>query len=178
MAGRLPGVGLPPRKRSSSSSSSSLVEHNHYHLATNRSLVEAPPSVSALDETAFKARQRLQKKLAQFFPPSRENENPRREGKVKKEKRDAGIIGRKLLSNAWLLRAKNKERKMCAVCLEDLQQEKQVMKLACSHKYHAACLLPGFNPILTVLIVEPQLMPHPFITTHNIYVYIHILLFN
>ncbi|KAL1342626.1 E3 ubiquitin-protein ligase AIP2 [Arachis duranensis] len=145
MAGRLPGVGVPPRKRSSSSSSSSscssLLEHNHYNLATYRrvSLVET----SALDETALKARQRLQKKLAQFFPSSRENENPIREGKVKKEKRDEGIIiGRKLLSNAWLMRAKKNERKVCAVCLEDFQQEKQIMNLSCSHKFHSACLLP------------------------------------
>lgn len=59
------------------------------------------------------------------------------------EKKDGGI-GRKLLECSWLLRGNKlkKDRKVCAVCLEDLGLEQQVMNLSCSHKYHSACLLP------------------------------------
>ncbi|KAK7280080.1 hypothetical protein RJT34_25142 [Clitoria ternatea] len=142
MAGRLPGVGLFPRKKTE--------QHHHryeHHVTTtyrDSYLRESldPPWISVLDETAFKARQRLQKKLGHFFSSYRSSENPKEEGKVRerRKKKEAGI-GRKLLESSWLLRAK-KERKECAVCLEGFQQEQQVMNLPCSHKYHSACLLP------------------------------------
>lgn len=77
----------------------------------------------------------------------RSSDNPKKEGKASKstiqKKKDAGL-GRKLLEGSWLLRVNKfrKERKVCAVCLEDFQQDEQVMNLSCSHKYHSACLLP------------------------------------
>ena len=59
------------------------------------------------------------------------------------QKKDGGL-GRKLLESSWLLRGNKvkEERKVCAVCLEDLGEEQHVMNLSCSHKYHSACLLP------------------------------------
>lgn len=146
MAGRLPGVGLSPRKRSEN------YHNRHEHYATYRDSylkesLDAPwtSMTTTLDETAFKAKQRLQKKLGHFFSSSSEH-NPKKEGKENKssfQKKDAGL-GRKLLESSWLLRGNKfkKERKICAVCLEDFQQDEEVMNLSCSHKYHSACLLP------------------------------------
>nr|ACJ83283.1 unknown [Medicago truncatula]ACJ84549.1 unknown [Medicago truncatula]AFK48681.1 unknown [Medicago truncatula] len=144
MAGRLPGVGLSPRKRSEH------YHNRHEHYATYRDSylkesLDAPwtSMTTTLDETAFKAKQRLQKKLGHFFSSSRSSEhNPKKEGK-EFQKKDAGL-GRKLLESSWLLRGNKfkKERKICAVCLEDFLQDEEVMNLSCSHKYHSACLLP------------------------------------
>ncbi|XP_027366865.1 E3 ubiquitin-protein ligase RNF38-like [Abrus precatorius] len=148
MAGRLPGVGLLPRKRTEQ-------PHRYEHHATYRhshprdeSSLEPPwLSISVLDDTALKARQRLQKKLGHFFSSSRSSEKSKKEGKEsqsnKQRQKDVGL-GRKLLESSWLLRPNKfkKERKVCAVCLEDCQQQQQVMNLSCSHKYHSACLLP------------------------------------
>ncbi|XP_057424642.1 RING-H2 finger protein ATL34-like [Lotus japonicus] len=133
-SGRLPGVGVPPRRRSE--------HHPRYHHEHHRnSNYLADSSVTALDETAIQARQRLQKKLGHFFSSFRSDDNPNKE--VSLQKKDAGL-GRKLLESSWLLRGTKfkKERKVCAVCLEDFQQKQQVMNLSCSHKYHSACLLP------------------------------------
>ncbi|XP_020207127.1 E3 ubiquitin-protein ligase RNF149 isoform X4 [Cajanus cajan] len=142
MAGRLPGVGLLPRKRT---------EQNHrydydyayayeHHLHATYLRDQPWISLTLLDETALKARQRLHKKLGHFFSSYRSSESPRKEGKQKED----GGIGRKLLESSWLLRGNKfkKERKVCAVCLEDFGQEKQIMNLSCSHKYHSACLIP------------------------------------
>jgi hypothetical protein len=76
MAGRLPGVGLSPRKRSEN-------HHNrHEHYVTYRDSsylresLETPwtSMTTTLDESAFKAKQRLQKKLGYspryLFPSS------------------------------------------------------------------------------------------------------------
>lgn len=72
MAGRLPGVGLSPRKRSEN------YHNRHEHYATYRDSylkesLDAPwtSMTTTLDETAFKAKQRLQKKLGHFFSSSR-----------------------------------------------------------------------------------------------------------
>jgi len=72
MAGRLPGVGLSPRKRSEH------YHNRHEHYATYRDSylkesLDAPwtSMTTTLDETAFKAKQRLQKKLGHFFSSSR-----------------------------------------------------------------------------------------------------------
>ncbi|XP_014512717.1 RING-H2 finger protein ATL32 [Vigna radiata var. radiata] len=143
MAGRLPGVGLLARKRA---------ESNHRHENRhNYYLKESlyPPSIplTVLDETALKARQRLHHKLGHFFSSYRSGENPRKKGgKVREnsnQKKDGGL-GRKLLESSWLLRGNRvkEERKVCAVCLEELGEEQHVMNLSCSHKYHSACLLP------------------------------------
>ncbi|KAL2324433.1 hypothetical protein Fmac_023491 [Flemingia macrophylla] len=137
MAGRLPGVGLVPRKRSTEQKHryDYDYEQHHHHAAT--SYHQPWISLTPLDETALKARQSLHKKLGHSHWRS---ESPRIEGKQKK---DRGI-GRKLLASSWLLRGNKfkKERKVCAVCLEDFVEEQEVMKLSCSHKYHSACLLP------------------------------------
>ncbi|XP_061376183.1 uncharacterized protein LOC133318206 [Gastrolobium bilobum] len=146
MAGRLPGVGLPPRKRSEN-------HHRYEHHATYRDSylresLESPwISLSALDETALRARQRLQKKLGHFFSSSRSSDSKKKDGKISQRtfKIKDACLGRKLLDCSWLILRPNrfkKERKVCAVCLEDFQQEQQVMNLNCSHKYHSACLLP------------------------------------
>lgn len=59
-SGRLPGVGVPPRRRSE--------HHPRYHHEHHRnSNYLTDSSVTALDETAIQARQRLQKKLGHFF---------------------------------------------------------------------------------------------------------------
>ncbi|CAL5209645.1 unnamed protein product [Lathyrus oleraceus] len=143
MAGRLPGVGLSPRKKSEQ-------HHNrHENYAIRKSLdLDAPwtSMTNTLDENAFKAKQRLEKKLGYFFSSSRSNEeNPKKgeESKSRFQKKDVGL-GRKLLESAWLLRGNRfkKERNVCAVCLEDFHQNEEIMNLSCSHKYHSACLLP------------------------------------
>ncbi|KAK2404782.1 hypothetical protein P8452_10390 [Trifolium repens] len=145
MAGRLPGVGLSPRKRSEN-------HHNrHEHYVTYRDSsylresLETPwtSMTTTLDESAFKAKQRLQKKLG--YSPRSIEENPKKgkESKSRFHKKDAGL-GKKLLESSWLLRGNKfkKETKVCAVCLEDFHQDEEVMNLSCSHKYHSACLLP------------------------------------
>ncbi|XP_004496688.1 uncharacterized protein [Cicer arietinum] len=147
MAGRLPGVGLPPRKKSQLN-----IRHEHcvtYRDSNLSESLDAPWTsiTTTLDENAFKAKQRLRKKLGYFLSSSGSSEqNPKKEGKETKstfEKKDVGL-GRKLLESTWLLRGNRlkKEKKVCAVCLEDFQQHKEVMNLSCSHKYHSACLLP------------------------------------
>lgn len=104
----------------------------------------------------------------------RSGENPRKKGgrvrESSNQKKDGGL-GRKLLESSWLLRGNKskEERKVCAVCLEDLGEEQHVMNLSCSHKYHSACLLPWLathphcpycrTPVLwshTVIIDEGQ----------------------
>ncbi|KAI4345682.1 hypothetical protein L6164_012782 [Bauhinia variegata] len=147
MAGRLPGVGVPPRKRDQ--------HHRHKHYRTTYSysngretLTEAPSvPVSAMDETALKARQRLEQKLGHLYSSiCRSSYNSTSEGKESEsgvEKKESGL-SLKLLRKSCLLGLNRfkKERKMCAVCLEDFEEEEQVMSLSCSHKYHSACLLP------------------------------------
>ncbi|CAI8604629.1 unnamed protein product [Vicia faba] len=146
MAGRLPGVGLSPRKKSEQ-------HHNrHENYATYRDSylrksldLDAPwtSMTTTLDENAFKAKQRLEKKLGSFFSSSRSSEENPKESKSRFQMKNAGL-GRKLLESAWLLRGNRfkKERNVCAVCLEDFHQNEEVMNLSCSHKYHSACLLP------------------------------------
>lgn len=149
MAGRIPGVGLLPRKRSEQQHHHRYEHHVYatYRDSYLRESFEASwISLNELDENVVKARQRLQKKLGHFFSPSRSSEKPKNEGKVSQstfKKQDAGL-GSKLLESSWLLRPNRykKERKVCAICLEGVQKEQVVMNLSCSHKYHSACLLP------------------------------------
>ncbi|ESW15297.1 hypothetical protein PHAVU_007G061000 [Phaseolus vulgaris] len=142
MAGRLPGVGLLARKRTESHH-----RHENRHNYYLKESLHPPWTPTVLDETALKARQRLHQKLGHFFSSYRSEENPRKKGgKVREssnQKKDGGL-GRKLLESSWLLRGNKvkEERKVCAVCLEDLGEEQHVMNLSCSHKYHSACLLP------------------------------------
>ncbi|XP_058755392.1 RING-H2 finger protein ATL47-like isoform X2 [Vicia villosa] len=149
MAGRLPGVGLSPRKKSEQHHNRHENYSNYRDSYLRKSLdLDAPWTsiTTTLDENAFKAKQRLEKKLGSFFSSSRSSEqNPRKEEESRSriQKKDTGL-GRKLLESAWLLRGNRfkKERNVCAVCLEDFHQNEEVMNLSCSHKYHSACLLP------------------------------------
>ncbi|KAG5152887.1 hypothetical protein JHK84_029359 [Glycine max] len=173
MAGRLPGVGLLARKRTEKN-----YRYEHQYLPTCRhsyypreSSSFDPPWIplTVLDETALKARQRLHKKLEHFFSSYRSSENPRKEGKVSQnryEKKDGGI-GRKLLECSWLLRGNKlkKDRKVCAVCLEDLGLEQQVMNLSCSHKYHSACLLRWLASHPHCPYCRTPVQPSPHINT-------------
>ncbi|CAJ1977165.1 unnamed protein product [Sphenostylis stenocarpa] len=143
MAGRLPGVGLLARKRAENHHR----HENRHHYYLKESLDPPWIPLTVLDETALKARQRLHRKLGHFFSSYGSSENPRKDGgkvrECRKQKKDGGL-GRKLLEGSWLLRGNKikEERKVCAVCLEDLGEEEQVINLSCSHKYHSPCLLP------------------------------------
>ncbi|KAJ7954843.1 E3 ubiquitin-protein ligase RING1-like [Quillaja saponaria] len=147
MAGTLPGVGLLSRKR--------LHHHRHeYHAYASygepyNQTASPLTAVSAMDETALKARQRLEQKLGYSYCSSRSSchysTNDGRSYKHPTRTRNGGL-GLNLLRRTWLLQFNryNTKREVCAVCLEDVLQEKhaQLMDLPCSHKYHSKCLQP------------------------------------
>lgn len=74
MAGRLPGVGLSPRKKSEQHHNrhENYANYRDSHLRKSLDL-DAPwtSMTDTLDENAFKAKQRLEKKLGYFFSSSR-----------------------------------------------------------------------------------------------------------
>ncbi|XP_044484990.1 E3 ubiquitin-protein ligase RNF181-like [Mangifera indica] len=146
MAGMLPGVGVPPRRRI----------HSHHRQESGFSRSGSPPwewrapsapVVCTLDETTLRARQRLEKRLGYLNPSSRSMEvqsNIDRSLDLKEHTKESPRSAKKLLAKHWnfrLSRSKS-ERNICSVCLEEFQAEQAVMDLSCSHKYHSDCLLP------------------------------------
>ncbi|KAJ0092305.1 hypothetical protein Patl1_25305 [Pistacia atlantica] len=145
MAGMLPGVGVPLRRRT----------HNHHRQDSSCSRFESPlrerlepsvPVVCTLDETALRARQRLERRLGSLYPASRSSEMQSNIGRgldLKAYTKNSRLA-KKLLGKQWnfKLRRCKSQRNICSVCLEEFQAEQPVMDLSCSHKYHSDCLLP------------------------------------
>ncbi|XP_008777376.1 E3 ubiquitin-protein ligase RNF165-like [Phoenix dactylifera] len=102
---------------------------------------------TAMDESAFAARIRLEEKLRGVAGPplpaaaattssssSSFSFSPRR------RQREASDGKTKPKSGG--LKRTGSRTELCAVCLEDFQSKQSVMRLPCSHKYHSDCLLP------------------------------------
>ncbi|KAL5702206.1 hypothetical protein ACHQM5_027450 [Ranunculus cassubicifolius] len=147
MAGMLPGVELARRRRTS--------HQNHYQSHHRHQLESSSASSSqssflhtSMDETALKARSRLEEKLRGFSAPS---------GRVSKQpssKEEKAIhpaaYRRESHTTTTLKRGKqpvqldrvSSQREVCSICLEDFVAHQQVMNLPCCHKYHSNCLRP------------------------------------
>ncbi|KAJ4955636.1 hypothetical protein NE237_012419 [Protea cynaroides] len=109
----------------------------------------ATPSTS-MDATALMARKRLEEKLGSFC--SRYNTTPqsapvqvRRSSHVHRPKKiqtsETRTTETKVRSSPELSR-RNSQREVCAVCLDDLQDLREITYLPCAHSYHSDCLLP------------------------------------
>ncbi|OVA03476.1 zinc finger protein [Macleaya cordata] len=111
-----------------------------------------------MDETALKARRRLEEKLRGLAPsrgsskPQTTNNsnstNERRSSKPAKEAEKGGndaekvvLVGRRFTQ----LERMNSQREVCSICLEEFGTQQQVMNLPCFHRYHSDCLLPWLN---------------------------------
>lgn len=144
MSGWLPGVGVAARRRPTI---------NHHRLEDHppirssepssiREIVEPWATIVDMDETALRARQRLEQRLGYLRPPSRsQNEGGRGRNHIARLK-DSGLGSKILGGRPWQFNTSKSEREVCAVCLEDFRTWKQVMDLSCSHKYHSKCLRP------------------------------------
>ncbi|KAK1592576.1 hypothetical protein Q3G72_027292 [Acer saccharum] len=148
MAGTLPGVGVPHRRRT---------QHQYYRQEnalgnSGISLRERrdPSSIMAMDETALRARLRLEQRLAFLYSSPRPSDHQLDQGggNGHKHKAAARVKGtrsgpKNILGMPWNFQLNRcKSVKTCSVCLEDLQDQQRVMNLKCSHKYHSHCLLP------------------------------------
>ncbi|XP_058106124.1 E3 ubiquitin-protein ligase SIRP1-like isoform X2 [Magnolia sinica] len=140
MAGMLPGVEVARKRRI-----------HHHHLDDNtrepcflRSRI-APSTTTAMDETALKARTRLEEKLRGIGyrfgknQPSRDGESDHAAGASK-----AGV-GVVRMEMAIHVDRRNSEKVVCAVCLDEIRARQMVINLPCSHTYHSHCLLPWLN---------------------------------
>ncbi|KAJ4722526.1 RING/U-box superfamily protein [Melia azedarach] len=144
MAGMLPGVGVPQRRKMHKHRQDSPSSRGEIPITERRDPLITP--FSNLDETALRARQRLEQKLGYLHPSPRSGElppsrsNDRNHRLAMKESR----LASKLLGSQWHLKLKRCKsyKNICSVCLEDFQAEQQVTKLSCSHKYHSECVLP------------------------------------
>ncbi|KAK9288130.1 hypothetical protein L1049_016578 [Liquidambar formosana] len=146
MAGILPGVEMPSRRILIRRRREEALAHRDQFI---RGRLEQPVTWAAtmeMDETALKARQRLEQKLG-YFRSSRSNEFQVKEGEAPHHTalRKDTSLGSKILGRPWHFQRTNTSKsdgKVCAVCLEDFGADKQVISLSCSHKYHSKCLLP------------------------------------
>ncbi|KAL5852783.1 hypothetical protein ACOSQ3_007901 [Xanthoceras sorbifolium] len=144
MAGMLPGVGVPHRRRPQQQlhRQETSIGNSDISLRERRE----PSIMAAMDETALRARLRLEQRLAYLHSSSRSSDRlqdggngPKRKAARVKDSRS----GTKFLRMPWNFQLnKCKSIKTCSVCLEDLQEQQRVMNLSCCHKYHSHCLLP------------------------------------
>ncbi|XP_058106131.1 E3 ubiquitin-protein ligase SGR9, amyloplastic-like [Magnolia sinica] len=136
MAGMLPRVEVARKRRI-----------HHHHLDNTRELSFlrsriAPSTTTAMDETALKARTRLEEKLRGIGyrwsknQPSRDGESDHAAGTSK-----AGVR----MEMAFHVDRRNSEKVVCAVCLDEIRAGQMVINLPCSHTYHCHCLLPWLN---------------------------------
>ncbi|XP_057957536.1 probable E3 ubiquitin-protein ligase XERICO [Malania oleifera] len=149
MAGMLPGVGVPSRRRSMHLSERQSDPRIHRHPSLGQCPLESSATTAAsstMDETAFRARQRLEQKLGCFRHSSSRSSSPAEQGRGCHHTAHAkdARSGSKRLGRPWPFQRniRKAERQVCAVCLEEFQAEQDVMGLSCSHKYHSNCLLP------------------------------------
>ncbi|CAK9142004.1 unnamed protein product [Ilex paraguariensis] len=104
-------------------------------------------TTTTMDETAVRARQRLEEKLGCLPSSSRRRTvqvNSSGGSNIIAEKMNAWLCSR-LRGKCWFSELRNSEadrQQICVVCLEDFEEEQQVIYLPCSHKYHTNCLLP------------------------------------
>ncbi|XP_043691385.1 RING finger protein 215-like [Telopea speciosissima] len=154
MAGMLPGVELARRRRMNHSSH----QHEYDRNCRSDSLFRErlPPSIietttTTMDATTLMARMRLEEKLGSFR--SRWNKQPQ-PPPVQDRSSSHVLRPRQINTSATRTREtevcrsspqlsrRNSQREVCSVCLDDLQGQREVTNLPCSHKYHSDCLLP------------------------------------
>ncbi|XP_058106125.1 E3 ubiquitin-protein ligase SIRP1-like isoform X3 [Magnolia sinica] len=139
MAGMLPGVEVARKRR---------IHHHHLDNTREPCFLRsriAPSTTTAMDETALKARTRLEEKLRGVGyrfgknQPSRDGESDHAAGASK-----AGV-GVVRMEMAIHVDRRNSEKVVCAVCLDEIRARQMVINLPCSHTYHSHCLLPWLN---------------------------------
>ncbi|ESR33261.1 hypothetical protein CICLE_v10005915mg [Citrus x clementina] len=145
MAGMLPGVGVPQRRKIISKQHRQDSPCSRCEIPLTELREPLATCISDLDENALRARQRLEQKLASLHPRSRPGEVPQNKSSGKEGMKDTRL-GSKLLWGSHLrhlkLRGSKSNTKICSVCLEEFQEEQPVTRLPCSHKYHSDCVLP------------------------------------
>ncbi|XP_058106129.1 E3 ubiquitin-protein ligase RING1-like isoform X3 [Magnolia sinica] len=139
MAGMLPGVEVARKRR---------IHHHHLDNTREPCFLRSrivPSTTTAMDETALKARTRLEEKLRGIGyrwsknQPSKVGESDLEAGASK-----AGV-GVVRMEMAIHVDRRNSEKEVCAVCLDEIRARQMVINLPCSHTYHSHCLLPWLN---------------------------------
>ncbi|CAL5395421.1 unnamed protein product [Camellia sinensis] len=150
MATMLTGVEMYRRRRTHSQQH--LHDHDD-HTPSYTSILDPPmmTTTSTIDDAAVKARQRLEERLG-YFRHSRPNRVQANEGRGIRDNHNnndqlvSRLLGRQRDFHYFHFRIHNNNTKLkgqlCVICLEDFHEERQVMELLCSHKYHSKCLLP------------------------------------
>ena len=155
MASWCPGVGVPSRKRRTIIQRYHRLEDLPIHRERGICGGRFEPSVAVtsnmdMDETALRARRRLEQKLG-YFPSSRLSNPEKRDGRdccthaTRSTAKISTSLNTDIKRRPWPFQSKSSKsykEVVCAVCLEEFGAEQEVMDLSCSHKYHSKCLVP------------------------------------
>ncbi|KAG9451917.1 hypothetical protein H6P81_004821 [Aristolochia fimbriata] len=98
-----------------------------------------------MDETALRARSRLERKLRCLPSRLEDNKNERKETRSRDSStRNSNGSRPGMLEEVKLQLSTRKysTREVCSICLDEFKSQKAVINLPCSHRYHSDCLLP------------------------------------